>query len=110
MRAGDNTASPYLFLAAVLAAGLDGIRGKADPGPPTEGDLGPLTIGEANELGIAFLPRSAAEALDAVEADPIIAEALGPVILPEWLKVKRSEIAAYRLDVGDWERNAYLEA
>jgi glutamine synthetase len=110
VRGGDNTSSPYLFLAAVLAAGLDGIRGKADPGPPTEGDLGPLTVGEAKELGIAFLPRSAAEALDAVEADPIIVEALGPVILPEWLKVKRSEIAAYRLDVGDWERNAYLEA
>lgn len=110
VRAGDNTCSPYLYLTALLAAGLEGIRESADPGPPAEGDLGHLSPAEARAQGIPFLPRSAAEALDAVEADPLLAEALGPTILPEWLKVKRSELAAYNLAVGDWERDAYLDA
>jgi glutamine synthetase len=97
-------------LAAVLAAGLEGIRDKVDLGPPAIGDLGDLPAEEAEKQGIAMLPRSAESALQAVEADPLMADALGPVIFPEWLKVKRSEIAAYNLDVGDWERAAYLEA
>jgi glutamine synthetase len=109
VRSGDNTCSPYLYLAAVLAAGLEGIRDKADPGPPAESDLGILSVEEAKTSGIAMLPRSAEAALNAVEADPLMAEALGPVIFSEWLKVKRSELAAYDLNVGDWERTAYLE-
>jgi glutamine synthetase len=96
-------------LAAVLAAGLEGIRDKADPGPPAEGDLGLLSVEEAKTSGIAMLPRSAESALNAVEADQLMAEALGPVIFAEWLKVKRSELAAYDLEVGDWERTTYLE-
>ncbi len=110
VRSGDNTSSPYLYLAAVLAAGLEGIREKADPGPPAIGDLGELSAEEAEKQGIAMLPRSAESALQAVADDALVADALGPVIFPEWLKVKRSEIAAYCLDVGDWERAAYLEA
>jgi glutamine synthetase len=110
VRSGDNTSSPYIYLAAVLAAGLEGINAKADPGPPAEGDLGSLTAEESKALGITMLPRSAEEALGAVEADPLISTALGPVIFPEWLKVKWSEFAAFSLDVSEWERNAYLEA
>jgi len=108
VRAGDNTSNPYLFLAALLAAGLDGIADGADPGPPAEGDLGHIPEAEARQRGIPLLPRSAAAALAAVEADPVVGDALGPVILPEWLKVKRSEIAAYDVAVSEWERAAYL--
>jgi glutamine synthetase len=106
-RAGDNTSSPYLFLTALLAAGLEGIREGADPGPPAEGDLGHLSAAAAAK-GIKLLPRSASEAHGAVEADPLMVEALGPTILPEWLKVKRSEVEAYDLAVSEWEREAYL--
>jgi glutamine synthetase len=58
---------------------------------------------------MAFLPRTLPEALDALQADQVMAEALGPVILPEFLKVKRSELAAYNLHVHPWERRMYLE-
>lgn len=109
VRAGDNTSSPYLYLTGLLAAGLEGIQSGADPGPPAVGDLGRLSSAEARDRGVALLPRSATDALDVVEADPLMAEALGPTILPEWLKVKRSEIAAYDLAVGEWERTAYLQ-
>jgi glutamine synthetase len=108
VRSGDNTANPYLFLAALLAAGVEGLREGADPGLPAEGDLGHLTTEESAARGIAMLPRSAAAALDLVEADPLMRETLGPVIFPEWLKVKRSEIALYDTTVTPWERKAYL--
>jgi glutamine synthetase len=56
-----------------------------------------------------MLPRSAPEALIALQNDAVIMEALGPVIGPTYLRGKWSEIAAYDLEVGDWERAAYLE-
>jgi glutamine synthetase len=108
-RAGDNTSNPYLFLAALLAAGLDGIRHDLDPGAPVMDDVGHLSQEEAAQRGLTLLPRSAPEALDAVEADATIMDVLGPVIGPALLRVKRSEAMAYALEVGAWERAAYLE-
>lgn len=108
VRSGDNTANPYLYLTGLLAAGLDGIRDNLDPGPPAVGDLGHLSEAETRQRGIGLLPRTATDALAAVEADQVMADALGPTIHPEWLRVKRSEIASYELTVSDWERDAYL--
>ena len=107
-RAGDNLANPYLFLAGLLAAGIDGIDRRTDPGPPAEGDLGHMSAAELAAQGVALLPRSAKTGLDAVEADPVLMAALGPTIGPEWLRVKRSELATYDTVVSPWERAAYL--
>ena len=109
-RSGDNTMNPFVFLTAVLAAGLDGIQNQIEPPAPVEGDVGHLSDQEAAAQGIPRLPTNLPEALDALEADEVIAEALGPVILPEFLKVKRTELAAYNLHVHPWERRLYLEA
>jgi len=108
-RAGDNTCNPHLFLASLLAAGLDGLRRDLEPGAPALDDVGHLSDADAAARGVGFLPRTATQALDAVEADATIMEALGPVIGPAFLRVKRSEDAAHALVVGDWERAAYLE-
>jgi glutamine synthetase len=108
VRSGDNTANPYLYLAALLAAGVEGIREGLDPGLPAEGDLGTLAPEITAARGVAMLPRRAPEALACVEADALMRETLGPVIFPEWLKVKRTEIALYETTVSDWERKAYL--
>jgi glutamine synthetase len=108
VRSGDNTANPYLYLAVLLAAGVEGLRDNADPGPPAQGDLGHMTPQETAALGIAMLPRTAPQALDLVEADPLMRETLGPIVFPEWLKVKRTEIALYDTSVSPWERTAYL--
>jgi len=108
VRSGDSTANPYLYLAALLAAGVEGLREGADPGPPAEGDLGHLSREETTARGIAMLPRRAPEALDLVEGDVLMRETLGPVIFAEWLKVKRAEIALYETTVSPWERTAYL--
>lgn len=108
-RSGDNTSNPSLFLAGLLAAGLDGIERRLDPGPPMTVDVGHLSPEGAEQLGLGFLPRSASDALDELESDSVVMEALGPVIGPALLRVKRSEVAAYDVTVGEWERSAYLE-
>jgi glutamine synthetase len=109
-RSGDNAANPYLFLTAIMAAGLDGIHRQIVPPAPVSDDVGSLAaLEQATARGIHFLPRTLPEALNALESDPIVAEALGPTILTEFLKVKRTELAAYDLHVHPWERKTYLE-
>ena len=108
-RSGDNTCQPTLFLTGVLAAGLDGIRNKIDPGPPFAGDVGHMTAEEIASAGFGFLPRDLPEALAALEADDVITEALGPVTLEHMLIVRRSELESYHLTVHPWERETYLE-
>jgi glutamine synthetase len=109
-RSGDNAANPYIFLISLLAAGLDGVQKKINPPDPVSEDVGHLTEEEIKARGLAFLPRTLPEALNAFEADAVLAEALGPVIHPAFIKVKRSELAAYDLHVHPWERQTYLEA
>ncbi|MDE2949212.1 MAG: glutamine synthetase family protein [Chloroflexota bacterium] len=110
-RAGDNTCNPYFFLTALLAAGWDGLRKKADPGAPfNDEDVGHFSAAESGARGIRFLPRSLPAALDALEKDEILMSALAPVAGREFLKVKRLELETYNLTVHPWERQMYLEA
>jgi glutamine synthetase len=108
-RSGDNSCQPALYVAGLLAAGLDGIRNRIDPGPAFQGDIGHLTPEEIERYGIGFLPRTLPEALSALERDPVVAGAVGEVALKHFLSVKRSELAQYELEVHPWERATYLE-
>ena len=109
VRCGDNTAQPYLFLAGILAAGLDGVTRSLTPIPASTGYIGHFSRDAAIAAGHQFLPRVVHEALDAVEQDALMRVALGDVIHGEWLKVKRSEAAAHAIVVTEWERDLYLE-
>ena len=108
-RSGDNSCQPALFLTGLLAAGLDGIRRRMDPPPPFQGDVGHLAPEEIERHDLRFIPRTLHEALAALEADPAIMAALGPVIGEHFPKVKRSELAQYDVEVHPWERATYLE-
>ncbi len=108
-RAGDNSSNPYLFLTALIGAGIDGLEQELDPGDPAEFDLGFASEETLREDHIRYLPRSAGEALDAIESDQVVMEALGPVCGPELLRVKRYELARYDVHVSAWERDVYLE-
>jgi glutamine synthetase len=108
-RSGDNSCNAALFLTGLLAAGLDGIRQQLDPGPPFRRDVGHMSIEEMNENGLAFLPRTLDEALKSLEADDVVAGAIGSELLPHFLSVKRSELDTYNLTVHPWERSTYLE-
>ena len=103
-RAGDNTASPFLFLAGLIWAGLDGVHQELDPGDPVTTDAGHLSAEEIVEQGMRFLPRDAGTAFDALERDVALKAGLGPLIHSEFLRVKRHELAAYNLQVTEWER------
>jgi len=109
-RSGDNACNPYMLLTALLAAGLDGIEQQIEPPPAVTDDVGALTDEQARARGLALLPRSLDEALIALEADPVVTAALGPVITSEFIKVKLSELTDYNLHVHPWERHLYLEA
>lgn len=108
-RSGDNSCQAALFLAGTLAAGLDGIRNQIDPGQPVQRDVSRMTQAEIAEAGIRFLPRDLPTALAALEADEVVAGALGPVALEHFLQVKRNELRRYQTFVHPWERETYLE-
>ncbi len=109
-RAGDNTSSPFLFLAGLIWAGLDGIKNGLQPGNPMSTDVGHLDLIEIAERGLRFLPRDAGTAFAALEQDSALREGLGPLIHTEFLRVKRQELSSYNLQVNDWERAAYFDA
>lgn len=110
-RAGDNTCNPYFFLTGLLAAGWHGMRHKTDPGAPfNDEDVGHFSAAQSARQGIALLPRSLPAALDALEKDAVLMDALAPVAGQEYLKVKRMELETYDLTVHPWERQMYLEA
>jgi glutamine synthetase len=107
----DRTVSaafnPYLAFAAYLAAGLDGIQRKLDPGEPNRGNMYALSPEEMSQRGIRTLPQSLSEALDELERDEVIQAGLG-VIYPEFLRLKRLEWNDYHRQVSAWEVDRYL--
>jgi glutamine synthetase len=104
VRVGDGSANPYLAAAAILFAGLDGVREKLPLGPPVGGDAYTLAEGEAG----GQLPDSLSDALDALEADDVLREAMGPQIVDTFLTMKRFEVERHRTWVSDWELTEYL--
>ncbi len=107
-RASDNAAQPELLLVGLLAACLDGIQRQLDPGDPFQGDVGHMSQAEIDSAKIGQLPRTLDAALDALEADSVIAEAIGPEILSTFLRIRRHEQAQYETVVHAWERSTYM--
>lgn len=108
LRLPDGACNPYLATAAVIAAGLDGIAKNLHPGAPRNVNLYEWSEAQLAEAGIGLLPQNLNAALDALEADSVIREALGPVT-DEFLKFKRMEWIEYMRHVSDWEVKQYLE-
>jgi glutamine synthetase len=109
-RTVSSACNPYLTLAAYLAAGLDGMAHDRDPGPPNLGNLYDAAAATTLiERGVKILPQSLPEALDALEGDAVVLEALGP-IAGEFLRLKRSEWLEYHAEVESWEIRRYLTA
>ncbi|MGN6677958.1 MAG: glutamine synthetase family protein, partial [Streptosporangiaceae bacterium] len=112
MRMGEPAANPYLYMAANIAAGLDGMRRHLDPPPPVEAD--PYV--SQNPM----LPTSLAEAIGALEKDSFFREAFGDTLIDYLLQMKKSENGRYEAaiadsplmdpqDVSDWEMREYFE-
>lgn len=95
LKAADASANPYLALGGLIAAGLDGLERELQP--PESVEVDPMTLGEDERQarGIAAMPATQAEALDALQADPTLIGALGQELAESYLAVRRSEWAAY---------------
>jgi glutamine synthetase len=106
-RNADGAVNPYLAATLVLAAGLDGIRNKLDPGKPNEDNLYAISEEERNARGIAFLPQTLQEAVAAFAADPLVEQALGKELRDEFIRYKTEEWETYHLSVSEWEVERY---
>ncbi|MCY3717486.1 MAG: glutamine synthetase family protein [Chloroflexi bacterium] len=106
LRCPDPTANPYLAMAVMLQAGLDGIRHKMPLPEPMEETLMQGAPGRMRQ--IAVLPQSLDESLDALSQDDVILSALGPYVSDRYIAAKRQECAEYNRQVTEWELSRYL--
>lgn len=109
VRLPDSGCNPYLASAALIAAGLDGIDRKLDPGPAQNINLYELTPAELAAKGIKVLPQSLKEAVDALEQDEVVCNGLGKDLAREFIRLKRMEWTEYSRHISDWESRRYLE-
>lgn len=109
LRCPDPSSNPYLAFAVMLKAGLDGIKKGLSPPEPVEEDIYELDERRLEEMKIATLPGSLGEAMEEMKKDKLVQEALGPHTYPLYLKAKKAEWDAYRIQVTSWEHENYFE-
>lgn len=108
MRSPDPSCSPYLAFTAILAAGLDGIKRKIDPGNPLNINIYELSDKERAELGVELLPPNLREALDYLQEDKVIRDALGEHIFSNFVRMGSLEWEMYNAKVHPWEVDRYI--
>ena len=107
-RLPDPACNPYLSLAAVLAAGIEGIRKNLNPGPPVNKDIFKMSQRERSRLRVDILPNDLSEAIRAFQKDKFLQNALGSRISNHIIQAKRSEWQEYIGQVHPWELDRYL--
>jgi glutamine synthetase len=108
IRTGDSGMNPYLAQAALIAAGLDGIDRKLDPGEPYNINFYALMPQEIASRNIQTLPQSLHEATDALSRSELLRNTLGADFVDEFVTLKREEWIDYHRHVSDWEVKRYL--
>lgn len=112
-RTVDGSCNPYLAAAAMLAAGLDGIERKLDPGDPNSDNLYTYTEEQRNEKGIELLPANLLDATRELERDDVLRAALGKTrdgdYVDYFVTVKRREWQAAHEQITGWELDRYLQ-
>jgi glutamine synthetase len=109
-RNADGSVNPYLAAALALAAGLEGIRERIDPGAPNEDNLYAISEAARQARGIEFLPQTLDEAVAEFAADPLVERTLGRALRDEFVHYKRLEWQSYHLSVSAWEIERYCHA
>ena len=108
LRSPDPACNPYLELAVLLAAGLDGIeKGMVPPAEITE-NIFKMDDDARAAAGIDSLPGSLEEAIKAMQADPMVLETLGGHVSENYIEGKAKEWDEYRTRVSSWEREKYI--
>ncbi len=108
IRNPDATCNPYLAIALILAAGIEGIEKKMTPPAELNKNLGHVSEDELRDSTFETLPRTLGEAIAAYEKDPFVKEILGESVYNKFLDAKRSEWKDFRTCVTQWEIKRYL--
>ena len=110
LRSPDPSCNPYLAMAVLLGAILDGIENKITPPIPTEKNIYEMNETERKEAGIESLPDNLANAVKLLKEDEVVKESLGEHIVSEFVTAKEIEWDKYRTYVTQWELDRYLNA
>jgi len=108
VRSPDPATNPYLALAVMLKAGLDGIKNKLAAPPAIDRNIYVMNEEEREENGISSLPATLKEAIECLKGDSVICEALGEHALIHFIEAKEIEWDMFRTRVHDWEREQYM--
>ncbi len=108
MRNPDPSCNPYLAMAVILAAGLDGIKREITPPAPIDRNIYDMTQQEREELGIDQLPDNLEKALNFLNENQVIKTALGEHVLERYTEAKQIEWSKYLTRVHQWELDEYL--
>ncbi|MCF3942353.1 type I glutamate--ammonia ligase [Oceanobacillus alkalisoli] len=108
VRSVDPASNPYLALSVLLASGLDGIEHKKQPPQAVDQNIYAMTKKERIESGVKDLPATLKEALDEMEKDSVIIQALGEHLYENYVEAKEFEWRMFNNTVHPWEREQYL--
>lgn len=108
VRSPDPAANPYLALAVMLKAGLDGIKNELPLPEQVDRNIYIMDEAERREAGIESLPSTLKEALEAMKQNPVICDALGEHALTHFVEAKEIEWDMFRMQVHPWEREQYM--
>jgi glutamine synthetase len=109
VRSVDPAANPYLAMAVLLKAGLDGIKNKMTPPAPVDRNIYVMNKEERIAEGIVDLPATLAEALEVFKSDEVMTSALGEHIFEHFIEAKEIEWDMFRTAVHPWEREQYMQ-
>jgi len=109
VRSVDPAANPYLAMAVLLGAGLDGIKRDLTPPKAVDRNIYAMNRKERKEVGIEDLPGTLSAALDELQQDEVMTKALGSHILNNFVEAKEIEWDMFRTSVHPWEREQYLK-
>ncbi|OXS78636.1 type I glutamate--ammonia ligase [Domibacillus enclensis] len=108
VRSVDPAANPYLAMAVLLAAGLDGIKNEMAPPAPVDRNIYAMDKDEREAEGVRDLPSNLSLALDVLKKNETIKNALGEHILEHFIEAKEIEWDMFRTQVHPWEREQYM--
>jgi glutamine synthetase len=108
-RVPDPACNPYIAFTCLLAAGIDGIKRKIEPGDPITEDVSKLSASERKSRGIKPIPKSLYEAVEEFSSDRVFKEALGGPLFDEYVNMKRAEWDEYSARVTPWETERMID-
>lgn len=109
LRSVDPSANPYLAIATILEAGLDGLRNRIEPPKPIDRNIYAMDDEERRQKGIKDLPSTLHNALKELRNDRVMQGALGEHLYNNFMEAKNLEWDSYRQEVSQWERDQYFE-